>query len=721
MIRLKIWQWIILVIPVATLTLFFLITTGVQLNSWGLNWIWGVFVLIFVVWRVLLGKWTKPIFEGLEEQTNIIDYVPTKDKEDEKIRQIEEILSKIRTESREDAPIWEDWATFWQRCQDLVTRIAQVYHPEVKYPLLNIYVPQAYGLIRGTVDDLDRWMQQISPTLNQITVAQAYEGYELYRKLEPSARKLLQAWGWVQWVLNPVVAATKLASKEANQQANQQLLVNLSQLLREEALRNLAIQTAKLYSGDTLPRDKFKPSSPSLPQAKTQTLQEIIAKSQPVAKIEQKPLKILIVGRTGAGKSSLINTLFKDNLAEVDVLPSTDQIKCYHWRIDTYSPRIGGQGANSPRIGGQGANSPRIGGQGANSTSIGGRGANSPRIGGVEAGESVTLWDTPGYEQVNRADFRKQVLDYAQSADILLMVTPALDPSLQMDLDFLAELKQQVDEFKCIVVITQVDRLRPVREWYPPYNWQFGDSPKEVSIREAVKYRQEVFGDFCSQVVPIVTTSPPTPNSGGVTPPTPNSGGVTPPDPLRKGGDGGVTPNSGGGLREGWNDQALGSAILEMIPPAKQLRVARCMRSVKIRSLAAAKIIDRYTFQMATTQGLTAFLKSPILQFLSTLTTGSPRLALLLAEKIPIEQLPVVIGKLQLAYDLFSLFSDDGEQKLQFDLLSLWTLVVESSALPEQEAWAFGHALIEYWTQNLSFDQLQQRYLHYLRVNRVDS
>ena len=40
-----------------------------------------------------------------------------------------------------------------------------------------------------------------------------------------------------------------------------------------------------------------------------------------------------------------------------------------------------------------------------------------------------------------------------------------------------------------ITVVTQVDRLRPIREWQPPYDWQRGDRPKEVSIREATDYR----------------------------------------------------------------------------------------------------------------------------------------------------------------------------------------------------------------------------------------
>lgn len=636
MIRLKSWQWFILSSPIVSIIVFLGIASGLQIHTWGINWIWAVFVFIFVGWRWLLVKWTKPIFNDVEniileaqqELTNSqIQPIFTNTNSDS-ITKLETVLQSIVTKAKEDAPIWENLQLFFQRCQELVTAIAKIYHPEVEYPLLNIYIPQAYGLIRGTVDDMDRWMTQLSPALNQITVAQAYQGYQVYRKLEPSARKILQFWNWAQWVLNPAVAAAKLASQNVTKQANQELLINLNQLLREVALRNLARQAALLYGGDTLPKDTFNPSSNqlTLPPAKTKTLQEILVQTEAREKIEQKPVKIILIGRTGAGKSSLINTLFNAQTAEVDVLPNTAEIKNYQWE--------------------------------------------------ATSGESLTLLDTPGYEQVNRPEYLEQVLTYSNQADIILLLNPALDPALQMDLDLIKKLPK----IPIITIITQVDRLRPVREWQPPYNWQTGNLPKEISIREAVKYRQEILGEFCPQFLPIVTAD----------------FTQTPP-------------------RQSWQDEILAMNILETISPAKQLRLARFFRNLEARSLAAAKIIDKYSFQMATSQGLTALLKSPVLQFVSTLTTGSPRLALLLAEKIPVEQLPVVIGKLQLAYELFNLLSANNEGKMQFDLLSLWTLVIENNGLPENDAHALGHALVEFWTKNLSFTQLQERYRYYLK------
>lgn len=629
MIRLKLWQWMILVSPIVIIISFLIVAAGTQIHTWGLSWIWALFTFIFVGWRWLLVRWTKPainqieaifaeVREELETSTDnnlLIGTDPTK--------AVETALQDILIRSANDLPIWEDWQTFWQRCQELIVVISHIYNPEIKYPLLNIYIPQVYGLIRGTVDDMDQWMQKLSPVLNQVTVGQAYQTYEVYRKLEPSARKLWKVWNWAQWVLNPITAVAKKASEGVGNRASQELLINLSQLLREAALRNLCKQAITLYA-DT----KIELPIPTLPQVKTQTLRDILSQSEPLETVAQKPINILIIGRTGAGKSSLINTLFQDELATVDVLPSTDTIQNYHWE--------------------------------------------------TENGEVINLWDTPGYEQVKREDLRDLVIDYASNADLLLLVTPALDPALQMDVDFLEDVKLEVEDLPIIAIVTQVDRLRPIREWQPPYNWEKGEKPKEISIREATKYRQQLLGNFANLVLPIVTNDP---------------------------------QNN----RNNWNIEALSSGLLAAIEPAKQLRLTRFLRNLETRTTAAARIIDHYTFQMTTTQGITAILKSPVLQFISTLSTGSPTLAYLLAEQIPIEKLPIVIGKLQMAYELFPLLNIDNSKTRNFDLLSLWPLLLENSSTPDRNAWAFGHALIEYWTQDLTIEQLRTRFNYYLQ------
>ena len=623
---LKPWQWIVLAVPIALPIIFLLIAAGRQIHSWRINWIWAVFILLFVVWRSLLVRWTKPGIENIaaridrelksSQQDN--NFSP----EDPKSEQIAASLKRILAASQTDPIIWEDWQIFVTRCQEVVETVAGAYHPEVKRPLLNIYIPQAYGLIRGTVDDTDRWMAKISPALNKVSIGQAYEAIETYQKLEPSAKKLFKVINWAQWVLNPAAAMAKQTSKSYVNQANQQLLANFNQLFRETALRNLCRQAIALYSGNTLP-PAFVTETATLPEEKTQTLREIVEQAQSPEEVASKPINILLVGRTGAGKSSLINTLFDAKLAEVDVLPSTDKISQYRWQANN---------------------------------------------------ETLNLLDTPGYEQANREDLRDLVLDYGVNADLILLVTPALDPALQMDLDFLKEMRQERDNIPVITVVTKVDKLRPIREWNLPYDWQQGEGKKENNIRDAVAYRQKNLGEYCDLVLPLVAKNE---------------------------------------QHEPWGNDTLSMALVEAIEPAKQIKLANFISDRETKIVTAAKIIDRYTMQMSTTQGITNLLKSPILQFLSTMTTGNAALASALAQQIPVEQLPTVIGKLQMAYDLYMLLVEDAKIN-NFDFLALWSLLLDNEATPDRNAWAFGHSLVEYWTQNLTIDELKTKFEFYL-------
>ncbi len=658
-LRIRPWQIAVLVAPIVVIGVFLLVAAGAQIRTWGINWIWAVVVFVLLGWRWLLVSWTRPAFaqaEALVSQVGAeLTAAAQEDTDSLSLQdvhkgsagadcavQVKAALAEVLQLAQDDPPVWDDWALFWQRCLALVTAVSQVYHPDVKRPLLNIYVPEAYGLIRGTVDDTDRMMQRLSPVLSQVSVGQMVEGVEVYRRLEPSAKKLIKAVNLAQWALNPVAAIARQSSAKYTSQANQQILLNLSNLLRESALRNLAQQSVALYGGGAkIALLETVVATNAVAEAKTQTLQEILERAEPVETVEQKPVSILLVGRTGAGKSSVINTLFQSNQAAVDVLPSTDKIQSYRWQ-------------------------------------------SQQNLGGAVSHEMLVLWDTPGYEQVARTDLRAQVIDYAMAADVLLLVTPAMDPALQVDADFLQDMRAEVADLPVIAVVSQVDKLRPIREWSPPYQWQTGSWPKETAIREAINYRAQKLGEFCQQVLPLVTQAD---------------------------------------KRAAWGADELAAALLAAIAPAKQLRLARFFRSRAARSAAAAKIIDRYSTQMTTTEGLTKLLKSPILQFISTMTTGTPALGALLTEKIPVEEVPLVLGKLQMAYELFSLLSDGAGWKPSwnalgsagFDLLTLWPLLLKrNDQAADKQAWALGQALVEYWSQIITVDQLEARTAAYL-------
>lgn len=54
MVRLKLWQWFILVTPIAAIAIFLMVAAGLQIHYWGISWIWGILILVSVGWRWLL-------------------------------------------------------------------------------------------------------------------------------------------------------------------------------------------------------------------------------------------------------------------------------------------------------------------------------------------------------------------------------------------------------------------------------------------------------------------------------------------------------------------------------------------------------------------------------------------------------------------------------------------------------------------------------------------
>ena len=143
MIRLKSWQWLILILPVALVIGFLVIAAGIQIHRWHLSWIWAVVVVILVGWRWLLVRWLQ--IPQLET-AGFTRFTATEHPEQELTElaaQAEAQIQKIIVTTRDDALPWEDWAKFFERCQNLVSAVAQVYYPQVKRPLLNIYIPQA--------------------------------------------------------------------------------------------------------------------------------------------------------------------------------------------------------------------------------------------------------------------------------------------------------------------------------------------------------------------------------------------------------------------------------------------------------------------------------------------------------------------------------------------------------------------------------------------------
>lgn len=159
------------------------------------------------------------------------------------------------------------------------------------------------------------------------------------------------------------------------------------------------------------------------------------------------PVRVCLIGQTGAGKSSVINALTEGWQAETSALPSTDRGLVYECKVD-----------------------------------------------GIPF---LRLLDLPGLN--GDAKIEKVLFEEMIQADMVLWVLRANQPARKLDQEFGEHFRQwhskRIDYQPppLIGLLNQVDRLGIQNEWQPPYEL---DSPEPGSkaelIREALDFNQDV-------------------------------------------------------------------------------------------------------------------------------------------------------------------------------------------------------------------------------------
>ncbi|MEH6626591.1 MAG: GTPase [Motiliproteus sp.] len=265
--------------------------------------------------------------------------------------------------------------------------------------------------------------------------------YGVYKKFSPIldiVRAVLTAGTSV-----PVQIATKLGA-EFGKGLTDHMQKNLKQLLFEQ-VSQVAID---LYSGRLkLSDDEMSLYRQSLP---------------PVEEAPIRPLAVMVVGQVNAGKSSLVNALKEQSVAEVDVLPATAGFHHYHLTL-------------------------------------------------IE-GLDITLMDSPGLDGNKRLS--SNLLEEASKADLLLWLSQANQPAKALDKDFMNEWDSYFDTHlsrkkpPVLLVTTHNDMLKPQHSWHPPYDLTDTEDRKAQSIVEAYRYTQEALGlEDGVPVVPIALKS----------------------------------------------------------------------------------------------------------------------------------------------------------------------------------------------------------------------
>ena len=309
-----------------------------------------------------------------------------------------------------------------------IDAVAKKMHPGEKEPLWKFTVPEALALIERVSAELGPLVRESIPLGDRLTVGQLMTIYR-WRSIIGVAESAFDLWRIVR-LLNPASALTQEMRENVTRQLYDWGREELARRLAAAYVREVGRAAIDLYSGRL-----------SVPAA---TLATHVTKATREDRAEPElaePLRVLIAGQIGAGKSSLVNALAGEVKAAADVLPATKGFTAYQL----------------------------------------------VREGSPEA----LLIDSPGLGM--DAEETAALLQESSNTDLVLWVVSATRPDREADRRALGALRDHLAaRFErrrppILLVLTHIDQLRPFQDWSPPYDLDSGREPKAQSIRAALQ------------------------------------------------------------------------------------------------------------------------------------------------------------------------------------------------------------------------------------------
>ncbi len=275
------------------------------------------------------------------------------------------------------------------------------------------------------------------PGIEYLKVSYIKAGYEAYDKYGELGQKIFKAAIWGNHLknlyLNPLKVISDLGREQATASMTKGVVDDMQYAAKQALLDEVAAVAIDLYSG------RF-------------SIEDEALKASGVSEVDEKrfahelePVRIVLVGQTSSGKSSIINALKEEMVAEVDVLPSTDSSTVYNAFVDDNDVRV----------------------------------VDLQGLDGNAKTEAVML------KEMTQADVVLWVLKANQSAR-------ELDKQLKDKFDAFYDDPKNISRKQPIVitVVNQVDRLKPAEEWQPPYDLENPTSAKAKIIAQALEYNQ---------------------------------------------------------------------------------------------------------------------------------------------------------------------------------------------------------------------------------------
>ena len=313
---------------------------------------------------------------------------------------------------------------------EILLLVASHFNAKSKYPILEFPIPYLLKLISLVCDDLQREVLDKIPGSHAIKIGDLLLAKEYYDK----GIKIKSVYNVFNHLFNWPGAALGKARGLLMDGGFSLIREELMQRLLSAYISKLGYYAIQLYSGQ-ITLDDISPIE-ILSDITKKDVKKIQAYEQSL-----EPLRILVLGQVSSGKSTLINKLFGEIRTAEGVLPTTSKITPFKLERE-----------------------------------------------GLEV---ATILDSAGYGGLEHEDAPAILKKAWEEIDVVLIVCNASHAAREEDAKQLQKLRHEFQLHRknrtlpvIIAVACQIDKLRPFREWLPPYNIQDPQSIKAQSIRE---------------------------------------------------------------------------------------------------------------------------------------------------------------------------------------------------------------------------------------------
>ena len=302
---------------------------------------------------------------------------------------------------------------------------------------LDFSIPEGLKLFEEVSRRYKLVVKEHIPGIEYLKVSYIKAGYEAYDKYGELGQNIFKAAIWGNHLknlyLNPLKVISDLGREQATASMTKGVVDDMQYAAKQALLDEVAAVAIDLYSGRFSIEDESMRAS------------EVSEADEKRFAPELEPVRVVLVGQTSSGKSSLINALKEEMVAEVDVLPSTDSSTVYNAFVDDNDVRV----------------------------------VDLQGLDGNPKTEAVML------KEMTQADVVLWVLKANQSAR-------ELDKQLKDKFDAFYDDPKNISRKQPIVItiVNQVDRLKPVDEWQPPYDLDNPTTAKAKIISQALEYNQ---------------------------------------------------------------------------------------------------------------------------------------------------------------------------------------------------------------------------------------